>query len=64
MAKYTKPNWAQAAIAEAAGLEVRPLVVCTDNEYHVSFMNVRTRKEYIVSKIDGGVTEYGGYYGH
>lgn len=58
MPKFTVPNWAQALIAKAASIEASSLAVRLDNDSFVCFMDLKTRKEYIVSKSDGAVTEH------
>ena len=53
---YTVPNWSQAALANAAGLDMAAPVVTVDNDHLLVFMDLKSRVRHIVDKKDGGVT--------
>ena len=50
---YTIPNWAQALIAVAAGLDPENVVVGHENERNISFLQHNPRADIIVSKVTG-----------
>ena len=56
-AKYTMPNWAQALIVQKINLPTETTVVCNENDENISFMDLKTRREYIVKKSTGQVVE-------
>ena len=53
---YTVPNWAQALIARAAGLDPDKLMVCNENDRNISFLQHFPRADIIVSKVTGEKT--------
>lgn len=55
MKKYTVPNWGQALIAKAKGLDPRELSVINDSDYLISFLEHKTRNNYLIDKRDGSV---------
>lgn len=54
--RFSDPNWGQAAIARAALLDPKEVVVRMENDISICFLELRTRKEYIVNKSTGKVT--------
>ena len=50
---FSVPNWAQARIAEAVGLDVDSVVVIIDNDTMVGFMHLKSRDRVLVNKRDG-----------
>lgn len=50
---YTVPNWAQALIARAAGLDPEKVMVRTDNDRHIVFLQHMPRVEIMVNKVSG-----------
>ena len=50
---FSVPNWAQARIAEAVGLNVDSVVVIIDNDTVVGFMHLKSRDRVLVNKLDG-----------
>lgn len=57
MAGFPVPNWAQMALAQAAGLQMAVPVIVIDNDSCVTFMDLVTRNRFIVNKKDGRVVE-------
>lgn len=53
---YTVPNWSQAALAKAAGLNMVTPVVVVDNDRLLCFLDLKNRVYHIVRKNDGNVT--------
>ena len=54
--RFSIPNWGQAAIAKAVLLDPKEVVVRMENDVSICFLELRTRKEYIVNKNTGKVT--------
>ena len=50
---YTVPNWAQALIARAAGLDPDKVMVRHESERNIVFLQHMPRTEILVNKIDG-----------
>ncbi len=55
--KFTVPNWGQAVIARAAKLDPNKVVVRSENERNICFLQHMPRKEFFVDKITGDVLE-------
>ena len=55
--RFSIPNWGQAAIAKAVLLDPKEVVVRSENEGSIVFLELSSRREYIVNKITGKVTE-------
>ena len=51
------PNWGQALIAQAVGINPDSVVVRVDDDRSILFLELKTRAEYLVSKVTGEVTE-------
>lgn len=63
--KYTVPDWGQATIARAAGLDPKKLAVEHEDDRKIIFLQYLPRKTIRVSKKDGSVhTEEEGKYGN
>ena len=54
---FSVPNWGQAIIASAVKLDPDDVVVRTEDETRIVFLESRTRKEYIVNKVTGVVIQ-------
>ena len=57
MPKFTVPNWAQALIAKGAGLDPSKVVVRHEDERNISFVQHNPRKDILINKVSGSVTE-------
>lgn len=55
--KYTVPNWGQATIARAVGLEPQKVAVRMEDETLIVFLQYMPRKEFFVNKKTGKVTQ-------
>ena len=55
--RFSVPNGGQASIASAVKLDPDDVVVRTEDETRIVFLESRTRKEYIVNKVTGVVTQ-------
>lgn len=55
--RFSAPNWGQTVIAKAARLDPDGVVVRSEDENRIVFLENKTRKEYIVNKITGSVIE-------
>ena len=53
--RYKVPNWAQACLAKAAGLDPEKVAVEHDGDTTVTFLQYIPRKRILVSKADGSV---------
>lgn len=54
---FTVPNWAQALIAKAAGLDPDKVAVRHENDRHIVFLQHMPRREILVNKVDGNKLE-------
>lgn len=55
--KYTVPNWYQSLIARQVGLDPESVAVSRESEHNISFLQYKTRKELLVDKKTGEVTD-------
>ena len=55
--KFPVPNWSQAAMAEKLGLNPDELAVRLEDDRTICFLQHIDRKEFIVDKVTGRVTE-------
>lgn len=53
--KFSVPNWMQAKVAEAIGLDPKGVVVRLEDESRIVFLVHKTREEYSVNKTTGNV---------
>ena len=51
--KYIPPNWHQALIARAVGLDPDKVAVEHEDDRNISFLQFQPRKTIVVGKIDG-----------
>lgn len=52
---YTVPNWSQAQLAKAAGLDPANVGVEMENDQLITFLQYIPRKRILVSKADGSI---------
>ena len=72
MGKCSVPNWSQALIAQAVGLDLDNVAVEHEDDRTISFLQFQPRKSIAVGKIDGtwvvscqtGTGKGYGQYGH
>ena len=55
--KFQVPNWSQAAMAEKLSLNPDELAVRLEDDKMICFLRHIDRKEFIVDKVTGRVTE-------
>lgn len=55
MKKFTVPNWSQEQLAKAKGLDPCGVVVMNESDHLISFLEHKTRNEYLIDKRDGSV---------
>lgn len=55
--KFTVPNWGQSVLARAANLDPKKVVVRSENECNICFLQHMPRKEFLVDKVTGDVME-------
>lgn len=55
--KFTVPNWGQAQLAKAANLDPDKVVVRSEDDNSICFLQHMPRKEFIVNKVTGHVIE-------
>lgn len=56
--KYTVPNWAQALMASAAGLDPNKVAVSHEDDTYISFLQYMPRREFTVRKSTGEMSEH------
>lgn len=55
--KFQVPNWSQAAMAEKLGLDPDELAVRSEDDHLICFLRHIDRKEFVVDKATGKVTD-------
>ena len=55
--RFSVPNWAQALIAVAANLDPDGVVVRSEDDTNICFLQHMPRKEFIVHKPTGKIVE-------
>ena len=55
--KFTVPNWGQALIARAVGLDPANVAVEHEDDRNISFVQYLPHKSFLVCKVDGVVIE-------
>lgn len=53
--KFTVPNWSQAVIAAAAGLDPKKVVVRHEDDRHITFLQHMPRQGFLVNKTTGNI---------
>ena len=55
--KFQVPNWSQSVMAEKLGLDPGELAVRMEDDHLICFLRHIDRKEFIVDKATGAVTD-------
>lgn len=55
--KFQVPNWSQSVMAEKLGLDPDELAVRMEDDHLICFLRHADRKEFIVDKVTGVVTD-------
>lgn len=56
--KFSVPNWSQALIASAVGLDPKGVAVSFEDDSKIDFLHHKTRHEFLVNKATGDVIEH------
>lgn len=51
--KFKVPNWGQALIANAVGLDPNAVVVRTEDDKNICFLHSKSQTEFVIDKTTG-----------